>query len=161
MPNGKANGKQLRISNAETSTKTRLLIKECGMATSAEYIEYAAERVKQCGISEEIRFRKMFGEYMLYAADRPVLLVCDDTVFVKMLPELEPAFGGRAVQKGFPYPGAKEHFILDIDDDELVGAVVSELVRVTPVSGSRNKNKAGTKIKKRDKVLKNERKDSE
>ena len=111
------------------------------MATSAEYIEYAAERVKQCGISEEIRFRKMFGEYMLYAADRPFLLVCDDTVFVKMLPELESVFGGRAVQKGVPYPGAKEHFILDIDDGELVRAVVSELVRVTPVSGSKNKNK--------------------
>lgn len=85
---------------------------------------------------------------MLYAADRPVLLVCDDTVFVKMLSELESVFGGRAVQKGVPYPGAKEHFILDIDDDELVRAVVSELVSVTPVSGRRNKNKAGTKIKK-------------
>ena len=120
------------------------------MATSAEYIEYAAERVKQCGISEEIRFRKMFGEYMLYAADRPVLLVCDDTVFVKMLPELESVFGGRAVQKGVPYPGAKEHFILDIDDDGRFGACPRD-ARI----GKQEQKK------KRDKGLKNERNDSE
>ena len=31
----------------------------------------------------EVWSRKMFGEYMAYLNEKPVLLVCDNTVFVK------------------------------------------------------------------------------
>lgn len=49
------------------------------MATSKEYIEFVREQLHGCG--GEIRYRKMFGEYMVYINDKPVLLVCDDTAF--------------------------------------------------------------------------------
>lgn len=64
---------------------------------------------------------------MLYAADRPVLLVCDDTVFVKMLPELKSVFGGRAAQKGVPYPGAKELLFLILTMMSLSGRLFRSL----------------------------------
>ncbi|MDR1522928.1 MAG: hypothetical protein LBS29_03125 [Endomicrobium sp.] len=34
-------------------------------------------------------------------------------------------------QKGYPYDGAKEHYILDIEDKEFVKIVVTELLAVT------------------------------
>lgn len=56
------------------------------MATSQEYIEFVCEQL--VGI-ENVRYKKMFGEYMVYVNDKPVLLVCDNTVYVKKLPEIE------------------------------------------------------------------------
>jgi TfoX/Sxy family transcriptional regulator of competence genes len=79
----------------------------------------------------------MFGEYMVYVDDKPILLVCDDTVFVKVLPAARSLLAGA--ERGFPYPGAKEHYILDIDNAELAQEVVEALLPVTaaPVKRTR------------------------
>lgn len=50
------------------------------MATTQDYMEYVRERLPECG---DVRYRKMFGEYMVYVNDKPLLTVCDNTVFVK------------------------------------------------------------------------------
>ena len=47
------------------------------MATTKDYLDYVLERLPE---PEAARCRKMFGEYMVYLNDRPVLLVCDNTV---------------------------------------------------------------------------------
>lgn len=82
-------------------------------------------------------YRKMFGEYMVYVNDKPVLLVCDNTVFVKILPETTEILGTSA-QRGYPYDGAKEHYAID-PDDESFPAVISALERVTPPKKSNTK----------------------
>ena len=64
------------------------------MATSVEFIEYVCEQIRGVG---EVRHKKMFGEYMVYVNDKPVLLVCNDTVFVKPLETL-------AIVKVLPLP---------------------------------------------------------
>lgn len=89
------------------------------MATSTDYIEFVAKRVDKFGA---IRTRKMFGEYMVYLNDRPIFSVCDNTVFVKKFPELSEIMNGSAC--GFPYDGAKESYILDIENDGLLEKVV-------------------------------------
>jgi len=104
------------------------------VATSPEYIEYVAEQVADCGV---VRYRKMFGEYMVYVNDKPILLVCDDTVFVKILPCLDDLMVGA--ERGFPYNGAKEHYVLDIDNTQLVQAVIATLEPVTAVPKFRKK----------------------
>ena len=76
------------------------------MATSQEYIEFVCEQL--VGI-ENVRYKKMFGEYMVYVNDKPVLLVCDNTVYVKKLPEIEELMSGA--ECGVPYDSAKEHRI--------------------------------------------------
>ena len=53
------------------------------MATSEDFAQYVCEQVQHCGI---VRHRKMFGEYMVYINDKPLLLLCDNTVYVKQLP---------------------------------------------------------------------------
>jgi hypothetical protein len=98
------------------------------MATSLDYIEYVTAQVNDCGL---VRYKKMFGEYMVYVNDKPILLVCDNTVFVKILLCLD----GLMVDadKGFPYDGAKEHYILDIDNAKLSREVVAVLEPITPL----------------------------
>ena len=77
----------------------------------------------------------MFGEYMVYLNDKPVLLVCDNTVFVKKLAELTDIMSNA--ECGFPYDGAKEHYILDIENSELTDRVITMIERITPLPKKR------------------------
>jgi TfoX/Sxy family transcriptional regulator of competence genes len=106
------------------------------MSTTIDFIEYVCGQAEGAGA---VRYKKMFGEYMVYVNGKPVLLVCDNTAFVKMLPELAALMADA--DKGFPYSGAKEHYILDIDSAELVREVVAILVPITPVPKPRKKKK--------------------
>ena len=89
------------------------------MATSKEYIDFVLDQLS--GI-DGIGCRKMFGEYMIYKNEKPVLIVCDNTVMVKKLPELAELLSGAP--EGIPYDGSKPHYILDIEDLELTGKVI-------------------------------------
>lgn len=104
------------------------------MATTQEYIEYVCEQISGIG---EVRYKKMFGEYMVYINDKPVLVVCDNTAFVKKLECIEPIM--KDAEVGFPYKGAKEHYILDIDNREICQQVISEVEKVTPLPKPKKK----------------------
>lgn len=99
-------------------------------------IEFVCEQL--VGV-ENVRYKKMFGEYMVYVNDKPVLLVCDNTVYVKKLPEIEELMSGA--ECGVPYDSAKEHYILDIEDRELTAKAVEILERITPVPKNKAKKK--------------------
>lgn len=96
------------------------------MATATDFIEFVAEQISG---EYSVRYRKMFGEYMVYVNDKPILLVCDNCVFVKKLPELADLMSGAEL--GIPYDGSKEHYILDIENSELVAETVGILERAT------------------------------
>lgn len=104
------------------------------MPTSVSYIEFVLDQLQGVGA---VRCRKMFGEYMVYVNDKPVLLVCDNTVFVKILPELSALM--QHAETELPYPDGKEHYILDIENPDLTRAVVAVLERVTPLPKPRKK----------------------
>jgi TfoX/Sxy family transcriptional regulator of competence genes len=101
------------------------------MSTSPSTIEHILSRV---GDSLEVSARKMFGEYGLYLDGRMVAMVCDDTLFVKALPETIACLGDHEVRS--PYPGAKPHAV--VDERFMAGpGRLAELLRcawaVTPV----------------------------
>ncbi len=52
------------------------------MSTSKEFVEYVCEQIHEVGF---LRYKKMFGEYMIYVNDKPILLVCDNTVYIKKI----------------------------------------------------------------------------
>ena len=104
------------------------------MASHPDFVAYVAGQLREAG---SIRARKMFGEYMVYVNDKPVLLVCDNTVFVKIVPELAALMADA--ERGLPYEGAKEHYILDIDDTDLARQVVAVLEAVTPLPKPKKK----------------------
>lgn len=102
------------------------------MATTEDYIEFVIDCLHG---DYSKRYKKMFGEYMVYINDKPVLLVCDNTVYVKILPELESLMKGA--DTGYPYDGAKMHYILDIENEELVSEVIAILEKITPLPKKR------------------------
>lgn len=106
------------------------------MAASLEYVEFVCYRIKGAG---DVRFKKMFGEYMVYVNDKPLLLVCDDTVYVK---KIRRARRADAQPLGMPYNGAKEHYILDIGDEKLTRSVIDVLEPITPIPAPRKKKAA-------------------
>ncbi len=98
------------------------------MSTSPEFVRYLCEQLEGLGA---VRSRKMFGEYMVYLNDKPVLLVCDDTPFLKMLPCVAPLLKDRPAAT--PYEGAKDHYVLDPDDGDTLRAAVLALEAVTTI----------------------------
>ena len=108
------------------------------MATDINFIDFVSEQVGRAGIIES---KKMFGEYLIYCDGRPALLVCDNQVFVKILPEITELFAahGRAPEVGVPYKGAKEHYILDADDADFAVEITSLLAKILPIPKKKNK----------------------
>jgi len=102
------------------------------MASSAEFIQFVSDQVAQAG---NVRYRKMFGDYMLYCDDKPVLLICDDTVYVKQIPATLSIFNRYDItpDSDIPYRGAKPHYILDIERQDLSIDMVRELARILPL----------------------------
>lgn len=105
------------------------------MATTNEYIEYVCEQIKGVG---DIRYKKMFGEYMVYINEKPVIIVCDNISFVKKLDCIQDIMENAEI--GYPYKGAKEHYVLDIDNSEFSKNIVTEIEKVTPIP-KKKKNK--------------------
>ncbi|MCI9110935.1 MAG: transcriptional regulator, partial [Bacilli bacterium] len=68
-----------------------------------------------------------------------VVIVCDDTPYVKMLDIISDMMEGAS--KGFPYNGAKEHYVLDIDNGEFARDVILKVESVTPLPKKKKKNK--------------------
>ena len=98
------------------------------MSTSKEYIGFVLDQLNDI---DDVSCKKMFGEYIVYVAQKPILLVCDNCVMVKKVPELAEVM--RDAPDGLPYEGAKVHYVLDIENSELVRSVIDILVKVIPV----------------------------
>ena len=78
--------------------------------------------------SRQVTSRRMFGEFCVYYAGRPVGLVCDDQLFLK------PSEAGKRLMKqvdeGAPFPGARPHLRITADDwDDR--AWMNQIVRTT------------------------------
>lgn len=78
------------------------------MATQRETVDFILEKLRG---PARFNVRAMFGEYALYTDGKVAGLVCDDLLYVKILPasrELE-----TICEKGHPFPGARLHYIID------------------------------------------------
>ncbi|MFR6426009.1 MAG: TfoX/Sxy family protein [Oscillospiraceae bacterium] len=105
------------------------------MATSEEYLTFVCEQIAPsapCGTG------KMFGDATVYLDDKPILLVCDNTVFVKCLPETAALLSDAGT--GTPYDGrAAAHYLLDIDNAALLDVLIPVLAACTPLPKPRKK----------------------
>ena len=92
------------------------------MATSQSTMDFLLDVLSD---SRQVTARRMFGEFCLYFAGRPVGLVCDEQLFLK------PSEAGRLlmteVREGTPFPGARPHLLIgpdDWDDRQRMSALV-------------------------------------
>lgn len=104
------------------------------MSCSVDFIEYVCSQLSSVG---EVRSRKMMGDYLIYIDEKPVIIACDNLCYVKKVPEIESLM--VEAECGFPYPGAKEHYILDIDHKKEAKMVVKILRDVLPYPKQRKK----------------------
>ncbi|MBW4771322.1 TfoX/Sxy family protein [Prevotella jejuni] len=106
------------------------------MACSLDFIEFVSSQIATAGT---VRCRKMFGGYIVYVDEKPVVLVCDDIPYIKEHEAIKSMMS--SAERGFPFKGAKEHYILDVSKSDFAVNVVKALVEVLPYPKSRKKNK--------------------
>ena len=97
------------------------------MASSEEYLEYVLEQLSDL---DEISYRKMMGEYIIYYRRKIVGGIYDDRFLVKPVKSALEMMGDADME--LPYEGAKEMVLVDNLDDreflcELFDAMYDEL----------------------------------
>lgn len=105
------------------------------MASSLDFIEFVCSSLKDLG---EIRYRKMFGDYMVYVNEKPTVLICDNIAYVKKHPSIAELM--QDAETGSPYDGAKEHYILDVEHTEDLLKVVGTLEQALPFPKEKKKS---------------------
>jgi hypothetical protein len=98
------------------------------MASSVDFVEHLLDQLEGVG---ELDYKKMFAEYCVYVNRKPLILVIEDQIYLKMVPELQEIIQDAEV--GIPYPGLHERYIIDIDDRELLRQALSIAEEYSPL----------------------------
>jgi DNA transformation protein len=78
------------------------------MSTSKDTIEFILDKLKDRSV---FSIRSMFGEFALYAKGKTVAFVCEDTLFVKILPASENL--AKICEQGPAYPSSKPYYVIE------------------------------------------------
>ena len=89
------------------------------MATSREYLGFVLEQLS--GL-EEITYRQMMGEYIIYYRGKIAAYVCDDRLLVKPVETARKMMPDAVYEP--PYEGAKEMLLVErVDEREFLEAL--------------------------------------
>ena len=103
------------------------------MASSREYLDYVLEQLS--GL-EEVSYRAMMGEFLLYYQGRVIGGIYDDRLLVKPTPSAL-AMMPRA-ERELPYEGAKEMLLVDnVDSREFLEALLTAMAQELPAPKKR------------------------
>ena len=104
------------------------------MACTTDFIDFVCSQIEGVGV---IRAKKMFGDWLIYIDEKPIILACDNICYVKKLPEIADLMSDAST--GLPYDGAKEHYILDIEHRSEAIKVIQTLLPLIPYPKKRKK----------------------
>ena len=94
------------------------------MPSSQDYLTYVLDLLR---LVPNVSYKRMMGEYLLYADDLLFGGVYDDRFLIKKT----PGTASFALKEAIPYPGAKPMLIVDIEDayevERIVLAVLEDL----------------------------------
>ena len=97
------------------------------MACSQEFIEFICETLSSLG---EVKSRKMMGDYIIYLNGKCIASACDNNLYVKIYPQLNELL--KEAEIGKPYPGSKDHYILDETNPALIRKAISLIWDILP-----------------------------
>lgn len=105
------------------------------MSSSNEYLEYILEQLSDL---DEISYRAMMGEYIIYYRGKIIGGIYDDRFLIKpvksamaMMPE---------ANMEFPYEGAKEMLLVeDVDDREFLKELLEAMYEELPAPRKKRK----------------------
>ena len=90
------------------------------MASSKEYLNFILEQLSE---TEEISYRAMMGEYIIYYRGKVVGGIYDDRFLVKPTKTAKAMMPNAAMEA--PYEGAKEMLLVDrVDDREFLTKLI-------------------------------------
>ena len=93
------------------------------MCTS-EYIDFVCSQLK--GAGDIIMKKQMSDDWCIYINDKPIILAFDNLSYVRMSPAIDDMMA--SAWTGYPYDGAKEHYVLDIEHRDKAMEVVHALL---------------------------------
>ena len=82
------------------------------MSTKDEYLNYIKDQLSQI---EDISFKKMMGEYLVYYKGKYIAALCDDRFLIKPFAGAEDILPSVKYER--PYDGAKDMLLVEITDD--------------------------------------------
>ena len=98
------------------------------MASTKEYLDFVLEQLS--GL-DEVSFRAMMGEYILYYHDRVFGGIYDDRLLVKPVPAAVKMMPDASME--LPYDGAKEMILVDdVDNREFLCELVESMWEELP-----------------------------
>ena len=107
------------------------------MASSKEYLHFILE---QLSTLDDISYRSMMGEYILYYHGKIVGGVYDDRLLVKKTRSALECMPTAVCD--FPYEGAKEMLLVDeVDNKEFLTKLFEAMYKELPLPKSKRKNK--------------------
>lgn len=117
------------------------------MATAPDTVHYILEVLNGAQYDDAPLFtsRAMFGEYALYCKGSVVALVCDNTLFVKLLPESEAL--AQVCETAPAYPGSKPYYVVEESDLTRIESLPEILVACAKAvaNAKKKKGKSGTR----------------
>ena len=87
------------------------------MATTKEYRDYILD---QLNLLDDITYKPMMGEYLLYYKGTLFGGIYDDRLLIKIVNSNKK----YQLEEAFPYDGAKAMFLVDAMDQELLKDIV-------------------------------------
>ena len=107
------------------------------MASTKEYLDFVLEQLS--GL-DEVSFRAMMGEYILYYRDRVFGGIYDDRLLVKPVPAAVKLMPDASME--LPYDGAKEMILVDdVDNREFLCQLVESMWEELPEKKRKNPKK--------------------
>ena len=97
------------------------------MASTKEYLTYILEQLS--GL-DDVRYRAMMGEYILYYRGKVVGGVYDNRLLLKPTPSARALLPDAPME--LPYDGAKAMLLAYADDRELLASVLTAMVDELP-----------------------------
>jgi TfoX/Sxy family transcriptional regulator of competence genes len=106
------------------------------MASDRDQVAFFAEQMAGAGA---ITYRPMFGEYGLYCDGKVVAFVCDNTLYLKPVPEALALLDDPVLEP--IYPGSKDYIRIDaeLDEPERLAVLVRVVAAAVPEKKPRRK----------------------
>ena len=103
------------------------------MASSREYLDFVLEQLS--GL-DDVSYRAMMGEYIIYYQGKVIGGIYDDRFLVKQTKSAKELMPDAALE--LPYEGAKEMLLVDnLDDKEFLAALFNAMVNELPAPKKR------------------------
>ena len=98
------------------------------MASSKEYLDFILEQLSEL---EEISYRQMMGEYILYYRGKIIGGIYDNRLLLKPVKVVMDQLEQTRLER--PYEGAKKMILIeDLEDKSFLARIIREMYEVLP-----------------------------